>query len=140
LIVLEQLLAISASVAPGRDARKAWIASVSAGSHSAPAQRGDAISAEELTEAVRELVTERTIIVFEEPSSTELIPDILRLGTPGSYFSSGGAGLGWGINAAIGAKLARPQADVIALVGDGCFLFGVRAARTGWLVRTARRI
>jgi len=125
LIVLEQLLAISASVAPGRDARKAWIASVSAGSHSAPAQRGDAISAEELTEAVRELVTERTIIVFEEPSSTELIPDILRLGTPGSYFSSGGAGLGWGINAAIGAKLARPQADVIALVGDGCFLFGV---------------
>jgi len=40
LIVLEQLLAISASVAPGRDARKAWIASVSAGSHSAPLNVG----------------------------------------------------------------------------------------------------
>jgi len=35
----------------------------------APLNVGNAISAEELTEAVRELVTERTIIVFEEPSA-----------------------------------------------------------------------
>jgi len=125
LIVLDQLLAITGNVVPGRVARTAWIASIKAGLHHATVRRTGAISAEELTEAVRELVTERTIIVFEEPSSTELIPDILRMSTPGSYFSSGGAGLGWGINAAIGAKLASPQADVISLVGDGCFLFGV---------------
>jgi len=90
----------------------------------APPAEGS-ITAQQLTAAVRELVNERTIVVFEEPSATELIPSVLRLMRPGSYFASGGSGLGWGVNAAIGAKLADPQAEVIALIGDGCFLFGV---------------
>jgi acetolactate synthase-1/2/3 large subunit len=87
--------------------------------------KGERITPEELTEAVRELIDERTIVLAEEPSSTELIPSILRLNRAGSFYSSGGSGLGWGINAAIGVKLARPDSDVIALVGDGCYLFGV---------------
>ncbi len=37
--------------------------------------------------------------------------------------STGGA-LGWGIGAAIGVKLARPDRQVVALQGDGGFLFG----------------
>jgi acetolactate synthase-1/2/3 large subunit len=44
---------------------------------------------------------------------------------PGSYFTSGGSALGWGINAAIGAKLADQEAEIITLVGDGCYQFGV---------------
>jgi thiamine pyrophosphate-dependent acetolactate synthase large subunit-like protein len=35
-----------------------------------------------------------------------------------------GRALGWGIGAAIGAKLARPDQQVVALQGDGGFLFG----------------
>jgi len=46
------------------------------------------------------------------------------LNQPNSYYNSGGTGLGWGINACIGTKLARPNAKVIALIGDGCYLFG----------------
>jgi len=37
--------------------------------------------------------------------------------------STGGA-LGWGVGAAIGVKLAQPDRQVVALVGDGAFLFG----------------
>ncbi|MFA6312216.1 MAG: thiamine pyrophosphate-requiring protein [Sterolibacterium sp.] len=126
---LEDLLAVAGACdapAPGRAERCAWIAATRQRLSAPPPQgSGGEISAEELTEAVRELVNEHTVIVFEEPSSTELVPPILRLNRPGSFFHSGGIGLGWGINAAIGAKLADPDAEVIALVGDGCFLFGV---------------
>jgi acetolactate synthase-1/2/3 large subunit len=96
---------------------------------------GRPISVEELTEAVRELVNDRTIIIAEAPSGTELIPSLLQMSRPGSYFSSGGSGLGWGLNAAIGAKLADPEAEVISLVGDGCYQFGVPSSAY-WVAAT----
>jgi thiamine pyrophosphate-dependent acetolactate synthase large subunit-like protein len=43
---------------------------------------------------------------------------------PGQFlYPTGYATLGYGLPAAIGAKLANPEAPVIALVGDGGFLF-----------------
>ncbi len=43
--------------------------------------------------------------------------------------TTGGA-LGWGVPAAIGAKLARPEQPVLALVGDGSFHFAAQAVWT----------
>ncbi|MBI1873702.1 MAG: hypothetical protein HYS05_07425 [Acidobacteria bacterium] len=43
--------------------------------------------------------------------------------------TSGGC-LGWGVAAAIGAKIAQPDRQVAALVGDGSFQFGVQALWT----------
>jgi len=43
---------------------------------------------------------------------------------PESWFGSGGSGLGWGLGAAVGVKLARPDRPVALLVGDGSFVFG----------------
>jgi acetolactate synthase-1/2/3 large subunit len=41
---------------------------------------------------------------------------------PRSFITSGGLGtMGYGVPAAIGAKAARPDADVICIDGDGCF-------------------
>lgn len=134
--VLEQLLSVNETIASDkRAARLGWIEQNRETSN--PVPTGEAITAGELSEAVAELVSERTIIVFEEPSSTEIIPAVLRMSTPGSYFASGGAGLGWGINAAIGAKLARPDAEIISLVGDGCYLFGVPSSAY-WVAGTYR--
>lgn len=45
------------------------------------------------------------------------------------YITSGGC-LGWGVAAAIGAKIAQPDRQVVALVGDGSFLFGAQALWT----------
>jgi acetolactate synthase I/II/III large subunit len=83
------------------------------------------------------LISERTVVVFEAPTCTELIPTILKLNKPGSYYNSGGAGLGWGINACVGLKLAQPDAEVIALVGDGCYMFGVPSSAY-WVANTYR--
>src|SRR5262245_45147463 len=53
---------------------------------------------------------------------------------PESWFGSGGSALGWGLGAALGVKLARPERPVVALVGDGCFLFGAPVAAL-WAAR-----
>ena len=48
---------------------------------------------------------------------------------PGFYFSHSPAGcLGWGVGAALGAKLAHPDRTVIATVGDGAYIFSVPTA------------
>lgn len=47
---------------------------------------------------------------------------------PMSWFVSSGSGLGWALGAAVGVKLARPDRPVVALVGDGSFVFGAPTA------------
>jgi acetolactate synthase I/II/III large subunit len=138
LQALQQLLARVDANPAGCNARVAWLADIATRKPAAaPPTASEALTPEEVTLAVRELVNERTIVIFEAPSCTELTPSTLKMREPGSYFSSGGAGLGWGINAAIGAKLAKPDAEVIALVGDGCYLFGVPGSAY-WVAQTYR--
>jgi acetolactate synthase-1/2/3 large subunit len=49
----------------------------------------------------------------------------LRLTKPGTYFQQSSAGgLGWGLGAALGAKLAEPERFVVAAIGDGSYMFG----------------
>jgi acetolactate synthase-1/2/3 large subunit len=43
---------------------------------------------------------------------------------PETMFGSGGSSLGWGLGAAFGVKLARPDRPVVLVVGDGSFVFG----------------
>jgi acetolactate synthase-1/2/3 large subunit len=51
--------------------------------------------------------------------------DHVRLTRPGSYFQQSSAGgLGWGLGAALGVQLAAPERFVIAVVGDGSYMFG----------------
>jgi len=61
--------------------------------------------------------------------------DQLCLTEPGTYFGVSHAGvLGWGMGAALGAKLAAPDRTVIACVGDGSYLFGAPTA-AHWVAR-----
>ncbi len=51
-------------------------------------------------------------------------PDIMDLSLPGTLMSnSPAAGLGFGLGASLGAKLAAPKRDVIAIMGDGSYMF-----------------
>jgi acetolactate synthase-1/2/3 large subunit len=42
----------------------------------------------------------------------------------GTYFRSGSSSGGWGSGAALGARIARPEAEVVLASGDGYFTFG----------------
>ena len=44
--------------------------------------------------------------------------------TPGTMFSCAGGCIGWAPGAAFGIKLAEPEKTVIALMGDGAFIYG----------------
>ena len=47
-----------------------------------------------------------------------------------SFFGLRGGGIGWGLPAAIGVKLAPPQRPVVALIGDGSAMYTIQALWT----------
>jgi acetolactate synthase-1/2/3 large subunit len=64
---------------------------------------------------------QRDAIVVNEYT---LMLDHAQFDGPDCYFgSSAASGLGWGAGAALGAKLAAPEREVIAVLGDGAYLF-----------------
>jgi acetolactate synthase-1/2/3 large subunit len=81
---------------------------------------GEHISPEYLSRAIGEAVGDDAIIFNEYP----LRPDHCPREKPGTFFALGPAGgLGWGFGAALGAKLAAPDALVVATLGDGAYMF-----------------
>lgn len=65
-------------------------------------------------------------IVVNEYSA---LSDYMRFDTPGTWFlNPPAAGLGWGFPAALGVKLAAPERTVIAVLGDGAYIFANPAA------------
>jgi acetolactate synthase-1/2/3 large subunit len=82
--------------------------------------RGDAIDMAWLNHCLREVVDRDTIVINEYSFRQEYCP----LEAPGSLFGvSAAGGLGWGFPAALGAKLASPDKTVIAVLGDGAYMF-----------------
>jgi len=78
-----------------------------------------------LSRCVGDVVDERTLLVNEY----DLDPTQCCLRAAATYFgSSPASGLGWGLGAAVGAKLAAPDKTVICCVGDGAYYFGAPAS------------
>jgi acetolactate synthase-1/2/3 large subunit len=69
-------------------------------------------------------VDEHTVVVGEAVSNNPALWHHMDLNAPGAYYQSVGSGLGWGLGAAIGAKLAVPSKTIICVVGDGSWGFG----------------
>jgi acetolactate synthase-1/2/3 large subunit len=81
---------------------------------------GGTISPAYLSRVIGETVGDDAIIFNEYP----LRPDHCAREKPGSFFALGPAGgLGWGFGAALGAKLAAPDAFMVATLGDGAYMF-----------------
>ncbi len=111
------------------------LAQVPESTRSAPAPRpapdpppeSDPITASGAAAVVAEVFPPEGILVNEAPSSVLAFRNQLRLSQPGSYFFGAGGGLGYGLPAAIGVQLARPQRPVVAVIGDGSAQYAIAA-------------
>ena len=64
----------------------------------------------------------RAIIVTDVGQHQMWAAQYYKVAEPGTFITSGGLGtMGFGVPAAIGAKMARPDREVWAIVGDGGF-------------------
>lgn len=87
------------------------------------ASNASPIRPERLMRDLDALLTPDTLVVSDASYSSVWVANFLTARKPGMRFVTprGLAGLGWGLPFAIGAKAARPNAPVFALVGDGGF-------------------
>jgi acetolactate synthase-1/2/3 large subunit len=66
-------------------------------------------------------------IVIDDTLPVSRFHEFVRLSRPGSYITNPGTSGGWAPGAALGAKFAAPDRDIIAVSGDGFYMFGTPA-------------
>jgi thiamine pyrophosphate-dependent acetolactate synthase large subunit-like protein len=81
--------------------------------------------------AMDKLIEPDALIVNESPTSKDILMSNFQFTPRRAYFSNSSGGyLGWGLGAAIGAKLASPGRRVVACLGDGSSMFGLQGLWT----------
>jgi len=98
---------------------------------------GAEITPEYLAACVRRHINDDTIVLNEGISNYHTVINHLGLTHPGSMLTSGGSSLGWHGGAAIGVKLAQPERTVVAMAGDGSYMFSVPSS-VHWMARQYR--
>jgi benzoylformate decarboxylase len=83
-----------------------------------------------LLHAIGEMLPKDAVVVEEALSSAGGIRKLIRSDDPQSYFGLRGGGIGWGLPAAIGVKLALPDRPVVGLIGDGSAMYTFQALWT----------
>jgi acetolactate synthase-1/2/3 large subunit len=93
-----------------------------------------ALIPEYVTAAVRRHASSDAIFLNEGITNYGAIHDHVAPELAATLFASGASSLGWHGGAAIGMKLAAPQREVIALTGDGSYMFSIPST-VHWMAR-----
>ena len=83
-----------------------------------------------LLEAIGAMLPKDAVVIEEVLSSAPGIRQLINSNDEQSFFGLRGGGIGWGLPAAIGAKIALPDRPVVALIGDGSAMYTVQALWT----------
>src|SRR5204862_8304947 len=83
-----------------------------------------------LLHAIAQMLPKDAVVIEEALSSAPGIRQLVRSDDPQSYFGLRGGGIGWGLPAAMGVKLALPDRPVLGLIGDGSAMYTCQALWT----------
>ena len=83
-----------------------------------------------LVEAIGELLPKDAVVIDEAVSSSGGLRQLVNSDDPQSFFGLRGGGIGWGLPATIGVKLALPERPVVGLIGDGSAMYTCQALWT----------
>lgn len=78
-------------------------------------------------QTLAELRSPDSIVVEEAPTARDALHDHFPIERPRGFFATASGGLGYGLPAAVGAALSRPDRPVIGIIGDGSSLYAIQA-------------
>jgi benzoylformate decarboxylase len=96
---------------------------------------GATISVPYLMQTLHQTRPARSIVVEEAPTSRRASQTYMPIDRSGGFYTCGSGGLGYGIAAAVGVALAKPDEKVIALIGDGSSMYAIQALWTAGQLR-----
>ncbi|ENY72419.1 acetolactate synthase 2 catalytic subunit [Aeromonas diversa CDC 2478-85] len=92
---------------------------------------GQAIYAPALLNRLSERLTGDAVVACDVGQHQMWVAQHMRFASPRNHLSSAGLGtMGFGLPAAIGAKMARPDDEVVLVSGDGSFMMNVQELGT----------
>jgi benzoylformate decarboxylase len=83
-----------------------------------------------LMQVIGRILPPDAVVIDETVSSGNGLRRFLKSDDPQSFFGMRGGGIGWGLPAAVGAKLALPHRPVVALIGDGSAMYTIQGLWT----------
>lgn len=83
-----------------------------------------------LMQMIGTLLPAEAVVIDETVSSGVGVRRFLKSDDAKSFFGLRGGGIGWGLPAAIGVKLALPDRPVVALIGDGSAMYTIQGLWT----------
>jgi benzoylformate decarboxylase len=83
-----------------------------------------------LMQTIGRLLPDDAVVIDETISSGMGLRRFLKSDDAQSFFGLRGGGIGWGLPAAIGVKLALPDRPVVALIGDGSAMYTIQGLWT----------
>ena len=83
-----------------------------------------------LIQAISEILPKDTVVIDETVSSGGGLRQLVKSDDPQSFFGLRGGGIGWGLPASVGIKIALPDRPVICLSGDGSAMYTIQTLWT----------
>ena len=93
--------------------------------------RSDVLMPQQVVRTLGRLVPDDTVVVTGVGQHQMFTAQYYPFSTPRGFITSGGLGtMGFGLPAALGAKVGRPEATVVCIDGDGSFLMNIQELTT----------
>jgi benzoylformate decarboxylase len=92
-----------------------------------PPRAGERLSVAYVLQVLAETRDPDSVIVEEAPSARPVMHEYLPIHRAETFHEMCSGGLGFGLPAAVGVALARPDQRVIALIGDGSAMYAIQA-------------